>query len=235
MSLYMCEACFKGGTEIGEIAPGFALVLYKDTYYVLEGPSHMEDVLYTFPEKPFPDPPDEDIAATQKWIDLMDVVDKGLQGPPEYMYRLMKACIEVGFKDDKLLSAWLLDRCGQLVEIHEGIRPSFVQPTKNPSSGWNYRIIVEDQKSPIQIEGRCMDSKLFSVYEVYYGEDGKPHSTTAEPVYSAESLVELKGELTAMLKALDKPVFQTRETEDKKLIFTEVGNVKCQTSPSDPA
>lgn len=71
---------------------------------------------------------------------------------------------------------------------------------------WNYRVI----KSVYDVVGQP-DEVTYGIHEVYYDEDGKPTSCTAEPVsLYGETLEELQEEAARFVQACTLPVL----TED---------------------
>lgn len=63
---------------------------------------------------------------------------------------------------------------------------------------WNYRIVKQVHPG---------DEESYDVSEVYYDEDGVPHSfSSGKHVLSADSLEELKWANTEIQKAFERPV-----------------------------
>jgi len=61
---------------------------------------------------------------------------------------------------------------------------------------WNYRLIRQEHAG----------EESFAIHEVYYTEEGVPHSVTAEPVaVSGDTTEEVTHTLIYMLKALTEP------------------------------
>ena len=68
---------------------------------------------------------------------------------------------------------------------------------------WNYRVIKHAEQQ-------------FSIHEVYYDEEGKPHSMTVDPVSAfGETLEELKDDLLLISVALTKPVLDAKMFDKK--------------------
>ena len=74
--------------------------------------------------------------------------------------------------------------------------------------GWNYRVIKD-----------IIDNgTVYTIREVYYYEDGEPHSTTLEPCYPmGESIEELTQDAESMMKALGKPILDLKMFENKPI------------------
>ena len=63
--------------------------------------------------------------------------------------------------------------------------------------GWNYRILAH----------KDVDEMYFQIHEVYYDENGKPNSYTANSVsVGAESLDGIKSVLNKMKECANKPI-----------------------------
>jgi hypothetical protein len=67
------------------------------------------------------------------------------------------------------------------------------------SGGWNYRVCVTKHDT-------YPDERYYSIQEVYYDKDGKPTGFCDADVRNWESLDDLRGTLTKMLEALDRPL-----------------------------
>lgn len=76
---------------------------------------------------------------------------------------------------------------------------------------WNYRVI----RQKVIVDDEEFDS--FAIHEVYYDEDGKPGSITSDPVEpSGQTLQELGEDLRRMVAALNKPVLEYDDFNDKE-------------------
>lgn len=80
-------------------------------------------------------------------------------------------------------------------------------------SYWNYRVLKRTLERP----GNLGNEIEFGFYEVYYEDDGTPHSCSAEPAspYGGDSLEELQSDLNNMSIALNKPVLNYEDFVSK--------------------
>ena len=71
--------------------------------------------------------------------------------------------------------------------------------TIKKNMNWNYRIL----KTP----------KGLSIYEVYYDEDGKPHSCAENPIldFHVESEEDIKEEIKIIKKAFESPTIDFKD------------------------
>lgn len=73
------------------------------------------------------------------------------------------------------------------------------------TSGWNHRILIHRNK----------DEVGYSVHEVYYDEDGKPNSCTADSCHPyGNTIEELKNEIDQFAKATTLPFLEHSFFED---------------------
>ncbi len=69
---------------------------------------------------------------------------------------------------------------------------------------WNYRVIRHIEKETNEF--------WFGIHEVYYSENGQVKHWTKYPVKPAgSSLEDLKGDITLMMKAFDKPTLEVKQ------------------------
>ncbi len=130
---FLCELCYPDGIEIGELVPGYCLILNDKKYSVLspEAQGHKDGILFTFqlvPKKsPFPldDNSDRDYNKGDYLKDLEWV--KEVQATNEELftayggYLFTSACIKSGWdvKQCSSLWFWVRDRCAKLIETNE--------------------------------------------------------------------------------------------------------------------
>jgi hypothetical protein len=207
----MCDLCFPDYSEIGEIAPGYVLIVKDDEYSVLGGEGHKGHQLYTFPTKPAASPPDS-LPAGQ-WDEALAKVEETLCLPVQLGYEFVEACLEHGGfgKENKNFPDWLLNKCGELVEIFEGVRPNPVQepPPEHEGGYWNYRVMIRNNIMPEELAQRmdvCPASKQYGIHEVHYT-DSKPDGWSKAQV-CADSVPSLRWNVEKMLEAFDKPVLE---------------------------
>ena len=79
---------------------------------------------------------------------------------------------------------------------------------------WNYRVIKNAEQQ-------------FSIHEVYYDEEGKPHSMTVDPVSAfGETLEELKDDSLLISVALTKPVLDVKIFDNEDSIQQAIDLMK---------
>lgn len=117
--MLMCESCFPDGIEIGTITEGFSLIYHDKQFKIVEAPGHRGNSIYTFPERPWPDPnPDEednvDDELQENWLRLLRQVEKTLILPPQTGYALVHGVVSEATCGGSF-QYWLLDKCGKMV------------------------------------------------------------------------------------------------------------------------
>ena len=79
---------------------------------------------------------------------------------------------------------------------------------------WNYRVIKHAEQQ-------------FSIHEVYYDEEGKPHSMAVDPVSAfGETLEELKDDSLLISVALTKPVLDVKIFDNEDSIQQAIDLMK---------
>jgi hypothetical protein len=137
---WTCELCFPNSTEVGIIAPGYALVREKGRYKILGGQGHRGDFIYTFRRKPVWDPDyealllDDDLEAealmvddgsSDRWLhNQLDTCWKTLKLPAHEGYWFINSCVEVGFYPERGgFAYWLINKCALLIDMYDaGVR-----------------------------------------------------------------------------------------------------------------
>jgi hypothetical protein len=138
MNVWVCDLCYSDATEIGIIAPRFALTKEKNKYKIVGGAGHSGSTIYTFVRKPVMDPeysvfflPDEEADAwydnNVAQIELADNwIAKHLTPLGNMRLDVIEAhyfwdsCVEMGFnpKEDNFYY-WLINKCGFLIDLYE--------------------------------------------------------------------------------------------------------------------
>lgn len=118
----MCKSCFPEAKEIGIIAPGYSLILNNDKYHILGGQGHADHEIFTFDNKPWPDPDpdckDENGELVDKWLEETGKIEQKFKLPVETAFRFLTSCEEKGWKKGSF-SNWLFDKCGNMILDHE--------------------------------------------------------------------------------------------------------------------
>jgi len=75
---------------------------------------------------------------------------------------------------------------------------------------WNYRVMKREVKTPSGTE------EFYAIYEVYYDKNNNVKMWSEDPVHiQGETLKELKQDLEYYAEALNKPVLNYNELEEK--------------------
>ena len=126
----LCYLCLPNAREICELIPD--LWLFENEGLMAQPGHGMDDALFLFPDKPWPDPDrdcvhknDEIAALSDKWVDTVTNWDVKVLLPPEDGYFLVKSCREAGYGDwekdpeaHRLMLMWLYNFAGKkLVEL----------------------------------------------------------------------------------------------------------------------
>lgn len=132
---WVCDMCYPTATEIGMIAPGFALTKIDREYHIIGGQGHKDDIIFTFPSKPYWDPlyyidflPDEEAdkilesaeVLEDAWIEYVRHVTTTFKTFPHEGWYFTNSCIEIGFENDgDNLYCWLINKSAMLLEMFD--------------------------------------------------------------------------------------------------------------------
>lgn len=133
----MCEQCCASTICIGELVPGWFLVLATKDGAVMKAGNYgllrINDPDFIFTVKPVKDKfyhlSDEEInhlplvdflSNTRKLGEVHYSIYDSLKCSPEIGYKLYCSCIKTGYKeDDDTLEYWLINKMGQMIEEWE--------------------------------------------------------------------------------------------------------------------
>lgn len=124
MSDYVCHGCWPEAIEIGELSPGYGIVLDLGYFHIVRG-DHKEDIIVTFENTPNKDPnpgnlnqsPDA-IAAKQEWLrQVKRETDGKLNFPLDKGHHFIQSLIDEGWNREKeTYVMFLYNRVGMLIE-----------------------------------------------------------------------------------------------------------------------
>ncbi len=110
---------------IGLIGEGVELIRWQGQYHLISGNGYLpEDIDFTFPEPPRPEPPDDDETEENPewfgWSNLCELIESKMKFHPQMGRFLLVNFEQAGFgPKDGRLSYWLTDYCGRMIASAE--------------------------------------------------------------------------------------------------------------------
>lgn len=207
----MCELCYPGYVET-VISPRFSIIS-KDNVCSLLGPQgHAGNILYTFRDKPSPDPDPEctkDDVETDAWDDQAFFFDTDFKLKPGDAADLVEDCKKYNWNDSRTsFGLWFFDFVGKLLNNVDTKQEIVKKAIDESKWHWNYRVVVHKDKYPPEmkikeIEG-CGSARWFGIHEIHY-QDGDI-GASAEPLILSETVEGLMWDLNKMLEATKKEI-----------------------------
>jgi hypothetical protein len=124
MSDYVCKVCWSEAIEIGELAPGYGVVLYREYFHIVSGP-HKEDIIITFENTPTKDPKtglknyDADtVFKRARWLKQISSEFNGkLNFPLDVAHHFINALLSVGWDGkEETYQVFIYNRTASLIE-----------------------------------------------------------------------------------------------------------------------
>lgn len=111
--MHVCEDCFHGAKEIGEVTPGYWLVFWKDKYWIIAGSGHYGHELFQFEHKPEEEPEDD---SWGEWFSKASCSSIKLH--PNDGYLFVESCKQASYNiaEDGDIMPWFFNRCGKLIQ-----------------------------------------------------------------------------------------------------------------------
>ncbi len=124
MSNYVCKGCWPDAEEIGELAPGYGIVVDQKYFHIVSG-DHPADILLTFENTPSvdPNPNDKDRSPEAKeakklWLALVEreLREKFQDFPLERAFELLTALQKVGWdRRNERYTTFLFNRAATII------------------------------------------------------------------------------------------------------------------------
>lgn len=137
---FLCDSCFEGAIEVGEVFAGYYLILYEEKLSLVCEPCHSDHLLFTFKSPPMPEvvprlPGETSEEYDQRYnllsheeieMDLERIahgqgaMDEWLMGPNEAEC-LVNDCLKAGFCHDVDgdMGWWIYERCASTWDAYQ--------------------------------------------------------------------------------------------------------------------
>ena len=115
MCLWLCDGCYSGWKEIGEVVSGWWLCQDREgSYWLLGGiDGHLDRHSLKFQEPPTTRP----ATGGLEWSSRTEAaISAKWMIPPLLGYVFVAECVKCGYDPAKDLDEWLFDRCGKVLE-----------------------------------------------------------------------------------------------------------------------
>lgn len=125
MNKFVCDYCFPGSVEIGQIGEGAYLVLWAGKCHIMFGQGHSGDIIHTFENTPVKDPdpnceieyPCEKQRTCDSAFDRVMKEVRGIKMPMHEGYSFVSACPYDKYDPESGdFGYWLANKCGILVD-----------------------------------------------------------------------------------------------------------------------